>query len=566
MGRHQIGAGTNRHLLSPKHPEKPFDLQRERYGVILASIGDPIITTDTPERVETEAAVQHSDVRYRRLFETAKDGILIVDASTGKILDANPVMTTLLGYEPRDLVGKELWEIGLFNDKAEDEAAFRELQAYGYIRYDHFPLETKSGTKVGVELVSNIYQVDHRHVAQCNVRDISERRLERQTKEQAAGLLDLHRRKDEFLAMLSHELRTPLAPIANAVQLLRLQQGWENPIQEQACTIIERQVGYLKHLVDDLLEITRITADRIQLRQERVVVGGIVERGVETACPLIEQRKHELTVSVPPQPIWLYADANRLEQVVVNLLNNAAKYTDEGGRIWLTVKQEGDECVMRVKDTGVGIASELLPRIFDLFTQGARSLDHSQDGLGIGLCLVQRLVELHGGTVEAYSVLGQGSEFVVRLPVVPSAAPQPSNVTKTGPPRARPLRVLVVDDHVDTTESLATLLRMSGNDVRTAYDGLTALETALDYRPDIALLDIGLAELNGFDLAQRIRQQSFLQNVVLVAMTGYGQDTDRQRSREVGFDHHLVKPIDFGNLQQILASVSEKATGPSPNL
>jgi len=243
------------------------------------------------------------------------------------------------------------------------------------------------------------------------------RLLERQANEQAAVLLDLQRRKDELLAMVSHELRNPLGPIVNAVQLLRLHQG-HNPVQQRACAIIERQVGRLKRLVDDLLDVTRITADRIQLRREWVVVGDIAARAVETASPLIAQRKHELTVSVPPQPIWLFADADRLEQVVVNLLNNAAKYTDEGGHISLTVQQDGDECVLRVEDTGVGIAPDLLPRIFDLFTQGARSLDHSQGGLGIGLCLVQRLVKLHGGAVDAYSVLGKGSELVVRLPFV----------------------------------------------------------------------------------------------------------------------------------------------------
>jgi signal transduction histidine kinase len=240
--------------------------------------------------------------------------------------------------------------------------------------------------------------------------------LECKTTEQVALLLDLHRRKDEFLAILSHELRNPLAPITNAVQLLRLQ-GRETPIQQQACAIIERQVGRLKHLVDDLLEVTRIATGRIRLHQERVVAGDIAECGVESARPLIEQRQQELTVSVSPQPVWLYADADRLEQVVVNLLDNAAKYTDHGGHIWLALQQEGEECVIKVKDTGVGIDPEILPRIFDLFTQGPRSLDHSQDGLGIGLCLVQRLVKLHRGTVEVHSVLGQGSEFVVRLPV-----------------------------------------------------------------------------------------------------------------------------------------------------
>jgi PAS domain S-box-containing protein len=514
---------------------------------------------DITERKQAEVAVQTSEVRYRRLFQTAKDGILILDAETLKIIDANPFMTELLGYAHDEFLGKELWEIGLFGDERASQAAYQELKEKGYIRYDHLPLETKNGARAEVEFVSNIYQVDHRPVAQCNIRDISERRLlEKQITEQAAALADLHRRKDEFLAMLSHELRNPLAPISNAVHLLRLQKG-ENSIQQQARGIIERQVGQLSHLVDDLLEISRITTGRVQLRQERVAVSGVVECAVESVRPLIDQRKHELTVSLSPQPIWLYADAARLEQVVVNLLNNAAKYTDEGGHIWLTVEQEDDACVLRVRDTGVGITPELLPRIFDLFTQAARSLARSQGGLGIGLCLVHRLVEMHRGTVMAYSALGQGSEFVVRLPTVVSPASQPPPPpNETAEPTGPSLRVLVVDDNVDAARSLSLLLEGSGNQVRIAHTGPTALEAALDYRPNVVLLDIGLPEMDGYEVAKRIRRQPSLQSVALVAMTGYGQDTDRQRSQEVGFNAHLIKPADFGKVQQILATVSTK--------
>lgn len=523
-------------------------------------VGASKIARDITDRKQAEVAVQTSEVRYRRLFESAKDGILILDARTGKIIDANPFMTELLGYSHGHFVGKELWEIGLFKEKSENQAAFRELQEQGYIRYDHLPLKTNKDEQTEVEFVSNVYQVDHRLVAQCNIRDISERsRLERKTHEQAAALADLHRRKDEFLAMLSHELRNPLAPISNAVQLLRLQSN-EDQLQLQARTIIERQVGQLKHLIDDLLEVSRITTGRVQLHRERVAIHGIVDRAVETARPLIEQRGHELTVSVPPQPIWLYADAARLEQVVVNLLNNAAKYTEESGHIWLTVQQEGDEAVLRVRDSGVGIAPELLPRIFDLFTQAERSLARSEGGLGIGLALVQRLVELHQGRVEAHSSLGRGSEFVVRLPVVLSPAPQPPPVTKTAKPTGPSLRVLVVDDNVDSAESLAQLLRISGHDVRTAHDGHAALQAALDFRPNVVLLDIGLPKMDGYDVAKQMRQEPILNNVVLVAMTGYGQESDRQRSLEAGFDHHLVKPADFGKLHEILATVTGKAT------
>ena len=507
------------------------------------------------------SAVRTSEVRYRRLFETAKDGILILDADTGTIVDANPYMTELLGYSHTEFMGQELWQIGLFGDKTRNEAAVRQLQEHGYVRYDHLPLESRTGKRVDVEFVSNVYRVDHRHVAQCNIRDIGERtRLERQTQEQAAELSDLHRRKDEFLAMLSHELRSPLAPIMNAVQLLGLQQATETPVQRQARTIIARQAERLKYLVDDLLEVSRITTGRVRLRRETVAVSDIVAGAVETARPLIDQHKHELTVSQPLEPMALHADAARLEQVLVNLLTNAAKYTERGGHIWLTVQREGDACVLRVRDTGVGIAPELLPRIFDLFTQAERLLDRSQGGLGIGLSLVQRLTELHGGTVDAFSTPGEGSEFVVRLPALPmSALMAPSLDSNSGRPTAGRVRVLVVDDDVDTADSLALLVKSAGHDVRTVHDGPTALDVALDYLPHAVLLDIGLPGLHGYDVAKRLRQQAGLQNVMLVAVTGYGREADRLRSHEQGFDHHLVKPPDFGQVRDILASVAERS-------
>jgi PAS domain S-box-containing protein len=520
---------------------------------------------DITDRRLAAAAMEHSEVRYRRLFQMAKDGILILDADSGKVIDANPFMTALLGYSHEEFLNKELWEIGLFGDIKESRAAYRELQDKGYVRYEHLPLENRSGQKVEVEFVSNVYQEKDRQVVQCNVRDITERsRLQRLTQEQAEALADLDRRKDEFLAMLSHELRNPLAPILNAALLLRLHsnrnrlQGIENPILQQSASIIERQVGQLTKIVDELLEVSRITTGRIQLHQESIALGFVVQNAVATVRSLIDQRKHELVVSLPTQAIWVHADAARLEQVVVNLLTNAAKYTDQGGHVWLTLQQEGEEAVLRVRDTGVGIAPEILPRIFDLFTQAVRSLDRSQGGLGIGLALVQRLVEMHGGTVAASSALGQGSEFVMRLPVVSPPPPQASSppietAQSTGPS----LRVLVVDDNVDTVTTLALLVTESGHDVRTAYDGPAVLEAALDYRPNVVLLDIGLPGLNGFEIAKRLRQHPALQNTVLVAMTGYGGVSDLQRSFEAGFDHHLIKPGDFGKILQILATLSE---------
>ena len=503
---------------------------------------------DITEHKRAEVALQASESRYRRLFQTAKDGILILDIDTQKIVDANPFMTELLEYTYEEIVGKELWQLGFFRDKTASQVAYKELNTKGYIRYDHLPLETRKGQTAEVEFVSSVYQVDGKNVAQCNVRDISVRsRMENKM-----------RRKDEFLAMLSHELRNPLAPILNAVLLLRLQ-GRDNPIQQQAVGIIERQVGQLRHIVDDLLEVARITTGRVQLRQEVITAGSVVSHAIETARPLVKQHRHELTVAIPPEPISVNGDAARLEQVVVNLLTNAVKYTGDGGHIWVTVGQEDEECVIRVRDNGVGIALDALPNIFDLFTQGARSLDRSQGGLGIGLALAQQLVEMHGGRIEAHSRLGSGSEFVVRLPVVvPNAlAAALPHVDKTRA-AGRSLRVLVVEDNVDTARSLTMLLEASGHNVRNSFDGLTALEEALEYRPNVVLLDIGLPGLDGYKVAKWMRHT--LKDVMLVAVTGYGQDADRQRSKDAGFNHHLVKPADYDSVLQILATVPESVT------
>ncbi len=308
--------------------------------------------------------------------------------------------------------------------------------------------------------------------------------------------------------------------------------------------LLSRQLSQLTRLVDDLMEVSRITTGRVQLRHDRVIMSGIVERAVETAHPLINRRRQELTVSLPSAPIWLMADAARLEQVVVNLLTNAAKYTDERGRIGLTVEQEGEECVLRVKDTGMGIAPDLLPRIFDLFKQAERSLDRSQGGLGIGLALVQRLVEMHGGRVEVHSSLGEGSEFVIRL-LMPNLAQLPAatreGATQTGPSH----RVLVVDDNQDSARSMAMLLKKGGHEVVMAFDGPTALEMAVAYRPAAVFLDIGLPGLDGYEVAKRLRRQPSLENVALIALTGYGSEADHQLSKEAGSIIIWSSPSNF---------------------
>jgi len=420
--------------------------------------------------IDVLRALKASETRYRRLFETAQDGILILDVVSRKIVDANPFIKRLLGYTHSELLGKELWEIGLFDDIGATQQAFRELTETGYIRYEHLPLVTRGGAQVEVEFVSNVYRAADRDVIQCNIRDITRRsELERDAREQGAALADLHRRKDEFLAMLSHELRNPLSSIVNAMQLMRLQRGDENLIQLQARTILERQVAQLSRLVGDLLEVSRVAIGQLRLQVEAVDLRGIVEVAVAATRAAIERRGHHLEVTVPEAPVWLSADPARLEQVVVNLLDNAAKYTEQGGQIWLSLSTEGDVATLRVRDTGVGIAAAVLPGVFDLFTQADRTLHRAAGGLGIGLSLVRALTELHHGSVEATSAgIGQGSEFVLRLPLSEPGvqALQRAATSAEVAPRAVPL--LVVDDDVDAADSLALLLRMSG------YDALVA--------------------------------------------------------------------------------------------
>jgi signal transduction histidine kinase/CheY-like chemotaxis protein len=363
-------------------------------------------------------------------------------------------------------------------------------------------------------------------------------------------------RKSEFLAMLAHELRNPLAPILNALELMRL-----CPADSAACArareIASEQISHLARLVDDLLDVSRITHGRIQLRKEIVDLAQVVNQAVDSVRPLSDTRGRELSVSLPPEPVRLEADPTRLVQVLSNLLNNATKYTNDGGRIELTAERDGQEVVLRVRDTGIGMAPELLPRVFDLFTQGERGLDRSQGGLGIGLTMVRSLVEMHGGRVTAHSDgLGRGSEFIVRLPVLPQApqcpeqAPQTPQHPHTSPSR----RVLVVDDSISTAQSMAALLQLEGHDGRAAFDGPKALETAAAFHPEVVLLDIGMPGMNGYQVAKQLRQMPGLEQTLLVAITGYGQEEDRRRSREAGFQHHLVKPVRLSAVEELLAT------------
>jgi len=359
--------------------------------------------------------------------------------------------------------------------------------------------------------------------------------------------------------MLAHELRNPLAPISNAVHILRLR-GSNEPDIRSIQEMVDRQVQQLVRLVDDLLDLSRITRGKIRLQSESVDIASVVTRAVETSQPLIDARNHELTVVLPSQPLRVRGDAVRLAQVVSNLLNNAAKYTEEGGRIQLSAASENGEAVLRVQDNGVGIPPNMLSSIFELFTQVDRSLDRAQGGLGIGLTLVHTLVEMHGGRVEAFSGgTNQGSEFVVHLPILigepTAAAPLERVLGAAGEPRRS--RVLIVDDNIDGARSLSILLEMGGHEVRTCYDGPSGLAEAELFCPEVVLLDIGLPGMDGFEVARRLRAREASPRPLLVALTGYGQADDVRRSREAGFDHHLVKPADPAALTALLAAIAK---------
>jgi PAS domain S-box-containing protein len=534
---------------------------RDASGSIVRWFGT---NTDITDFRAAQQALRDSELRYRRLFQSAQDGILILDAQNGQIIDANACMSALVSQEHGELVGKQLYEIGLFHDIEANKLAFRELQENGHIHYDHLPLQNRRGETVPVEIVSNVYYEDQRPLARCHVRDISERsRLEQQIAQQAEALADESRRKDEFLAMLSHELRNPLAPIRAAMHLLKLEErGSENLIQRQAREVIERQLANLTKLISDLLEVSRVVSGRIRLHQQAVDLNQVVRHALETAQPLVEQRRHELLVNLRSEPVWASTDATRLEEVFVNLLDNAAKYTDPGGRIEVWCEHSGGQnfAQVRVRDNGVGIDEKLLPQIFDLFTQADRSLDRAAGGLGIGLSLAQRLVALHGGSIEAHSPpdgQSRGSEFVVRLPLLPTPPKQPTRqATVVEQHNAAGVRVLVVDDSHDLVLMLGRTLRHLGYSVQNAYTGPDGLAAAVQWRPDIVLMDIGLPGLDGYEVARRLRSDPTLgkrgEKMRLIALTGYGQLTDIALAREAGFDAHLTKPYELDELEELL--------------
>ena len=384
--------------------------------------------------------------------------------------------------------------------------------------------------------------------------DITER------KRNEDALREADRRKDAFLATLAHELRNPLAPIRSAAHVLR-QLGPRNATLSRARDVIDRQVSHMARLLDDLLDASRITHGKLELRKSRIELADVVEAALETSRPALEAGRHQLVTSAPTEPIYLDADLVRLAQVLSNLLNNAARYTNPGGRVELLVRLQGDHVELTVKDNGTGIAPEQMPRIFELFSQTSRAQKRTDGGLGIGLWLVRSLVEMHGGTVAAHSDGADlGSEFVVRLPVLPAVPESTPRSEGRVRPRSAGKRVLIADDNADAADAMAMFLETLGAEVQVVYDGADALDAARSRKPDLILLDIGMPTMDGYEVARRVRGEPWGASITVVALTGWGREEDRRRSREAGFDGHLVKPVDFDALERLLLGPPPRAS------
>jgi PAS domain S-box-containing protein len=538
-----------------------------------------VAAAEQARREEAEAAAQliresserlrASEERYRTLFGAMDEGFCILEMIFGEdgraldyvFLETNPAFAKQSGMD--DVIGKRMRELVPGHDQHWFDIYGRVVTTGVPVRFEDeaealgrwfdvyaTPLPAAGANRLAV-LFNDITQRKH---ADDNLRRLAEE------------LAESDRRKTEFLATLAHELRNPLAPISNGLHLMRMA-GGDLPALEKARHMMERQLRHMVHLVDDLLDIARISSNKVELRRESLDLRTVLAGAVETSMPLVTAGGHALDVKLPDAPLRIVGDATRVAQVVSNLLNNAAKYTPRGGRIELAAREEGGRATIAVRDTGVGIPPESLRDVFDMFTQVGRSREHAQGGLGIGLALVRRLVDLHGGTVEAASDgAGRGSTFTVRLPLADAhafAAEAAPTAPGAGLLHPRTLRVLVVDDNRDAADSLAALLEIGGHETRVAHDGDEALRAAHTFRPDIVFLDIGMPGKDGYEVARELRAATDTCSAVLVALTGWGAQQDRARSRSAGFDHHLTKPAGLHDVERLLADMALRGA-PNP--
>ena len=506
------------------------------------------ITRDLTQRRRQEESLRQSEERFRLMVDAVKDYAIFMLDADGRVVSWNPGAERIEGYSAPEVIGQHL---SLFYPEEARRRRWPEQQLAAAREHGRFEDESLRVRKDGSTFWAHVVTTPVRDTAGALrgyakvVRDLTDRK-------RIEALEKAERQTNEFLAMLAHELRNPLAPISNALSLLA-RKPTSDPAELWVRDVLQRQTVQMTRLVDDLLDVSRITRAAVVLDRKPVDLRSIVRNAADASRQWFEERRHEFVISLPEERLMVEADEVRLNQVVQNLLHNAAKYTPQGGRICVDAAREEGEAVIRVRDSGVGMTPELLASAFDLFRQGSQGLERNQGGLGVGLTLVQRLVTLHGGSVQARSEgEGRGSEFAVRLPLREEPAivreVRPDPLPSAGPPR----RILLVDDNQDAVHSLRLLLEADGHEVRVACDGAAGLAMARDYRPDIALLDIGLPKMDGYEIARRIRADEGLRDTVLVAVTGYGQMHDRARASASGFHHHLVKPVEYSDLQQVL--------------
>ena len=531
-------------LISRSGREQPIDDSaapiRDATG---ATIGAVLVFRDVSERKQADLARAH----LAAIVESSDDAI-VSKTLQGTVRSWNKGAERLFGYTAQEAIGRPITFLIPPERLAEEDEILARVGRGE--RTEHFETVriAKDGRRLDISLtVSPIRDLSGEIIGASKIgRDITAR------KRVEEALRESDRRKDEFIALLAHELRNPLAPLTTALHLMRLAEGDSQRVA-RARDVMERQLGHLVRLVDDLLDISRISQNRLELRRTRVLLSEVVHQAVETARPVIDAAGHELTISIPTAPIYLDADLTRLSQVLGNLLTNSARYTDRGGTIVVSAEQSAHQVLVSVKDTGIGIPAEALSHIFNMFSQVDRGAERAKEGLGIGLALVKGLVEMHGGTVTAASDgPGTGSTFTIALPL-PSgdeaaAAPSPPRSTAVGARR----RILVVDDNRDAADTLASMLDVMGHDVRVAYSGRSAIATADAFRPALIFMDIGMADVNGYETTRRIRARPWARETRVIALTGWGQESDRARSRAAGCDDHLIKPVEIAAVEKLL--------------